>query len=371
MTAEEKKTIEMIRQIRGAVEEQTLPLEQFPLHDLANLIHATVGREFMGIVGGMKKEDFNPLIESYLKMLQHCMEVNDIQGCMKTLELLEEQYICLDTIIKAYKEQRYVDKYKKMTVGTGEAYSELQCYSHQSMRKHSEAGNNLGEYGKGVVYTCTFFSKSEIQQPEYINLNWDYICFTSVKEKIGTKDGVWEYRELPIENQGDVEGLRHICMLNPHLILSEYDYSIWVDPNYVITGDLELFLASYGRNTSFLSFPSYVTDDVYEMMATGLRGDDENICMRKKCLQYEREGYPRHFGMISDKIMVRNHRDEKLCKVMECWWDEAVQCKRLWQYGFNYAAWKYDFDYAICDLFVEKNLYFKSTLIDLEVMGDE
>ncbi|MBQ7920625.1 MAG: hypothetical protein IJ324_11880 [Lachnospiraceae bacterium] len=370
MTTEEKKTIDMIRQVRETVEGQTVSLEQFPLQSLANLIRATIGREFIGITGGMKNEDFVLLTDGYLKLLKHCIEMNDIQGCVKTLVLLEEQYVCLDTIIRAYREQRYVDKYKKMTIGAGEAYSEMQYYLHQNKRKRGMQGRVIGENGKGVVYTCTFFAKNEVQQPEYINLNWDYICFTSVKEKIGTRDGVWEYRGIGIENQGTDE-LRHICMMNPHLLLEEYDYSIWVDPNYKIVGDLELFLASYGRDVSFLAFPSYITDDVYEVMATGLRGDDENICMRKKCLQYEKEGYPRHYGMISDKIMIRNHRDDKMCKVMETWWNEAVQCGRMWQYGFNYAAWKNGFDYSICDLFVEMNAYFKSMLIDLEVQTNE
>jgi len=106
-------------------------------------------------------------------------------------------------------------------------------------------------------------------------------------------------------------------------------------------------------------------------METGLNSDEENIQMRKKYLQYEKEGYPRHYGIISNNIIVRNHQDEKMCRVMETWWDEAMQCGRLWNFGFNYAAWKHDFEFEICDAFVEWNFYFKNVVCDLEVKRDE
>lgn len=371
MTAEEKKTIDMLRQIREAVENKSLSLEQFPTEDLANLIDATLGREFLGMTGGMNKKNFDPLIDCLLKMIQRCVEQRDIQGCVRALLLLEEQYRCFDMILTAYKGQKYVEQYKIIAIAAGEAYSKLQYYLHQNVRipKNVEVEKDWG--GKGVVFTTTLFSQIELQQPEYINMNWDYICFTKDKEKLGTKEGVWQYRDFNVEGCEDNRILFHMCMLKAHELLPEYDYSIWVNPAYKIVGDLELFLASYGRNVSFLAFPSYVTDDVYEIMETGLHSDEENIKMRKKRLQYEKEGYPCHYGMISDNIIIRNHRDEKMCDVMETWWKEAMECGRLWNFGFNYAAWKNDFKFAVCDAFVEMNFYLKNMVCDLEVKRNE
>lgn len=371
MTAEEKKTIDMIRQIREAVENQTLSLQQFPTGDLANLIDATLGRGFLGMTGGMEKKSFNPLIDCLLKMIQRTVEQNDIQGCVRALLLLEEQYRCFDMVLTAYKGQKYVEQYKVIAIVAGESYSKLQYYLHQNVRHPANMEANEVQGGRGVVYTCTLFSQIELQQPEYINMNWDYICFTKDKDKWGTKEGVWEYRNFNVENCEDAKMLLRMCILKPHVLLPEYDYSIWVNPAYKIVGDLELFMASYGRNGSLLAFPTYVTDDVYEIMQTGLHSDEENIRMRKKCLQYEKEGYPHHYGMISGNIIIRNHRDEKMRCVMETWWDEAMQCGRLWDYGFNYAAWKHDFEFAICDEFVEMNSYFKNMVCDLEVKRNE
>jgi len=371
MTAEEKKTIDMIRQLRDAVENQSLPLEQFPIGELANLVDATLGREFLGLTGGMKKHHFEPLMGSLLKMIQHSVEVGDVQGCVEALMLLEEQYFCFDRVLTAYKGQKYVEQYKIIATVAGDEYAKLQYYLHQNVRTiaNGEAKREWG--GKGVVYTCTIFSRNELQQPEYINMNWDYICFTKEKEKWGTREGVWEYRDFNVENCENPRMLLNMCILKPHILLPEYDYSIWVNPAYKIIGDLELFMESFGRRGSLLAFPAYITDDVYEIMQTGLHSDEENIRMRKKTIQYEKEGYPHHYGMISNNILLRNHKDEKMRDVMETWWDEAMQCDKLWNFGFNYAAWKHNFNFAICDAFVEINSYFKNMVCDLEVKRNE
>lgn len=367
MTVEEKQTIDMLQRIRESVESGALTLEQFPMEDLYNLMEATMGMEYIGVTGGMESSDFAPILAGYRSILEHCIEENDVSGCVKAMGLLQEQYVCLDRMLSAYRDMRFVEPYKKVTAGAGEAYSEVQHYMHEKKRKKDMTSCDLGKNGKGVVYTCAFFCTQGLQQPEYINLEWDYICFTDDKEKIGTKEGVWEYRGFGIEDLGSRELLFRMCALKPHVLLPEYDFSIWVNSNYRIAGDLELYMASYGRNTSFLAFPSYITDDIYDMLYTNMDGDDTNIQVRKKKLQYQKEGYPAHDCMISDAIIIRNHRDAKMCQVMETWWNEAMQCGRLWEYGFNYSAWKHDFDYALCDLFVEMNPYFKSMLIDLEV----
>ena len=372
MTAEEKKTIDMIRQIREAVENQSLPLEQFPLEDLVNLVDVTLGIQIIKKMGGMKKQHFESLTRGLLKNIQNCVQKKDIESCVDALMLLEEQYRCFDVILTACNSQKHVEQYKIMTIVAGEAYSKQQFYRHQMNSVEEAKNENCIGMGKGVVYTCTFLSQIELQQPEYINMNWDYVCFTNDNTKWGTKEGVWEYRKIDVEDAGDLKTLFNMCMIKPHVLLPEYDYSIWVNPAYKIVGDLELLQAGYGRNASCLAFPTYVCDDVYEIISTtGLGADDENIRMRKKKLQYEKEGYPQHYGMISGNILFRSHRDETLCKVMETWWQEAMQCGRLWDYGFNYAAWKHNYDYALCDLFVETNEYFKNMVCDLEVRGND
>lgn len=371
MTAEEKKTLELMQQLRGAVENGSMPLEQFPMEDLVNLVDATLGREFMGVTQGMEKRHFDFLIGSLLGVIQHSIENGDVEGTVKSMMLLEEEYRCFDAMLTAYKGQKFVERYKMISIVAGDAYSKLQYYLHEARRISENKLKVPYKTTRGVIYTTTVLSPVEITQPEYIDLNCDYICFTMDPEKWGTKEGVWEYRKLEVAGIENEKMLQNYCILKPYQLLSEYDYSIWVNPAYKITGDLELLLSSYARDASLLAFPCYVGDDVYELLETGLSTDDENIRMRKKKLQYEKEGYPKHYGIISENIIFRNHNDEKMRQVMETWWQEATECDRMWSFGFNYAAWKHGFDFALADEFVEINPYFKNMVCDLEVKRNE
>lgn len=371
MTEEQKQTLEIIKNVRDKVVAEEISLSQVPVSDLLNLIQATLGRELVDNPVGMKKGDFAPLVTVYGEMLQRMAEEGDVQGFVQTLHLLERQYTCFERVRYIVSQEKNAEKYKVLARGAGEAYSRLQYDMKQKNREMVTDNATNIDRGTGVVYTCILQNKLKLQQPECINVNWDYICFTDQEDKWGTKEGVWQYRQISIENQEDKNALFRICMMFPDLLLPEYDYSIWVNPKYKIVGELDLFCRSYGRGVSFLAFPSYHKKDVYEAMYTTLHDDDANIEVRKKYLQYKREGYPENDGMISTNVMIRNHHNELIKTVMKAWWDEGVQCRRMWEYGFNYVAWRHGCDYAICDLFIEYNAYFRNVEYALEAGGIE
>lgn len=152
-----------------------------------------------------------------------------------------------------------------------------------------------------------------------------------------------------------------------HKLLPKYDYSIWIDSDMVISGDIFRFCKVYGEGNSFLGFSQSSKDCIYQDMShTTMQFDDLNITMRKKVLQYQKEGYPEHNGLIDSRVMVRRHDDESLCKVMEEWWKEVGQGVLFEEDVFNYVAWKNSFPFSICDLFLYANPYFVNSKIDLD-----
>lgn len=371
MVVDAQEIIDIIQKIRISLENGSLPLEKFPLDELTGLIDITMGEAFWKTNGNTEQEAFQRLPEGYGKLLQHCMERGDGEACITVLELLEIQYKCFCTVVSKKEKEKFANRFRAMVLVIGNAYCEEQYRKHMARRKPDEAIESVWKDGKGAVYTCILKGKMTLQQPEYINVFWDYICFTDQEDKWGTKDGVWEYRKLPIEGLTDEDMVFYTCMAKPHIMLPEYDYSIWINPKMKIVGELEKFCEFYGKDASFIGFPSYYRDDIYTAMQTSIRDDDGNINMRKKKLQYKKEGYPEHNGIIENDIMVRNHRDEKMIRVMETWWNEAKECPHMRELGFNYAAWKNDFDFAICDLFVECNSYVKNMQIDLEIYEEK
>ena len=108
-----------------------------------------------------------------------------------------------------------------------------------------------------------------------------------------------------------------------------------------------------------------------DMSYTDMGADDRNIEIRKKIHNYKKEGYPENNGLIDSKIMVRNHKDLQMCKVMEEWWDytkKEEEKNGIQTTYFNYVAWKNNYPFSICDLFVYYNPYFVNMDVDWKPM---
>lgn len=371
MVIKEKEILGIINQVQQSVKEGKVPVESVPMKDLLNLLEATLGGTFWKGIGVTSQEAFDTMPGRYKALLEHCQEKGDSEGFVLALELLKNQYQCTYAILSKEEINRRTKNYKVFILNMGNAIASIQHW----MNKARQRGNavmpiSFEKEQRGVVYTCLVGNKRKLYQPEYVNVHLDYICFTDKKEKWGTKEGVWEYR--PMEKDGEQESnssMYYRYKLKSHEVLKEYDYSIWVNAQIQIVGELEQLYNGYGEKSSFLSFPAYVQDDLYEAVHTTLKSDDENIELRRKMLRYREEGFPKHFGLISTNLMYRNHRDEVLRLVMDTWWNESGKCQQLRELGFSYAAWKHGLNYALCDLFAEWNPYIKNVDLDLEV-GD-
>lgn len=363
----DSKVINVIRKIRKAVEEEKISLDDFPLNDIESLIKNTLGGDLWKAIGSKTQDSFQMVSEKYMVLFRHCIEKKDIQGCLALLELYENQYRCFYTALGS-DEQIFREKnYRIVILNIGHAFAKVQYWMHEKRQGGWNGDSNFFAQGKGVVYTCLLGGNDKLYQPEYRNVYWDYICITDKEELWGTRQGTWECRKPEFHEDEKKSMLFYKYKIKPYEFLSEYDYSIWIDPQMQIIGELEKFYKIYGKNASFLSFTSYGSDDMYDIYNTSLAEDDDNIAYRLKMHQSRKEGYPEHYGLISSRLMIRNHRDEQLRAVMEEWWKEAAECRSMREFAFNYAAWKKDFKFAVSDLFVENNPYIKSTALDLEV----
>ncbi len=78
--------------------------------------------------------------------------------------------------------------------------------------------------------------------------------------------------------------------------------------------------------------------------------DEARVCVEKnkdnagtiarQMERYESEGFPRHYGLSQNNIIVRSHGDARLDLLMRHWWNELVTESRRDQLGLAYAAWK-------------------------------
>jgi len=120
-------------------------------------------------------------------------------------------------------------------------------------------GNEIKKQ-KIVIYTAMFGNYDDLIEPEFIDENIDYVCFT---DNPSIQSDIWKV-VLVEEKYEDSNRAAKIYKILPHRYFSEYDYSIWVDASYIIHKDLrELLIENMGEE-GILFFPHNLRDSAYE-----------------------------------------------------------------------------------------------------------
>lgn len=194
---------------------------------------------------------------------------------------------------------------------------------------------------KKVVYTCITDGYDTLSDPEYINGDFDYICFTNTS---GFTSNIWDLRPLPQEVEGlsQVKKQRYV-KINAHKLLSNYDISIWVDGSVDIRGNLNTLLDKYVNKSSEAIFvPKHPKRDcIYdESNAVIAARKDKSEIVNPIMDRYKKEGFPKKYGLLQSNIMIRKHNDERCIKLMEAWFAELKDNSHRDQLSFNYVCWK-------------------------------
>lgn len=208
---------------------------------------------------------------------------------------------------------------------------------------------------KMVIYTAIFGSYDNLNDPEYIEDNCDYVCFTDDEN---LKSDIWDIRIIKDMDINHTRKMAEQYSILAHKYFSEYKISVYVDGNVLIKGSFREYSLKYMKHHNMLAFPhpwrycaydeaifskkcdNYKEDNLYDMIA-----------------RYEKEGLPKNMGLISAGIMVRRHNESDVIKTMECWWDEVKANSSNDQVSYTYAAWKQSFCYDMSPLWIYDNEY--------------
>ena len=85
-----------------------------------------------------------------------------------------------------------------------------------------------------AIYTCIIGAYDKLQQPAVVAPDVDFICFVGKGEKHCEQDGAWQIRELDVDI-ADPQLLSRYPKTHPHVLLSQYEVSLWIDGNIAIT----------------------------------------------------------------------------------------------------------------------------------------
>ena len=207
---------------------------------------------------------------------------------------------------------------------------------------------------KIVVYTVIMGDYDYLKDPEYIMENCDYICFTN---NPNLKSDIWQIRyDADTQLDNTKWQRRHKVMV--HEYLPEYDWSIYVDGNVRIIGDLRKYIEEESKGAPMLCLKHPDRDNAYDEAeeCIKLRKDNPEI-IRKQMEDYRKEGYEADNGLAVTNVLVRKHMEPQIINLMELWWKEIETKSRRDQLSFNYVCWKADFKYDVSEMKCWKSKY--------------
>ena len=165
----------------------------------------------------------------------------------------------------------------------------------------------------------------------------------------------------------------------PHRYLQDYEYSIFIDGNMKVVGNIDELIDKYlsDANVAFYSHNNNSLDArncAYEeaktifslgernMKATPERGmlnyKDNPKIIKKQIDRYVDEGFPPNNGLITGMVILRRHNESDCIKAMEDWWTEIKYGSKRDQLSFNYVAWKNNLKFNYMDGDSRNNDYF-------------
>lgn len=190
---------------------------------------------------------------------------------------------------------------------------------------------------KIVVYTCIIGNYDDLKEVKNVEKNIDYICFTNLPLESNT----WKIIQISNElNLDDRRFSRHPKIM-PHLFLSDYDISIYVDGSFIVVGKFNNFLFNTLKGHNYYVPKHPIRSCIYQ------EGDeikklkfDSNSIVDEQLNKYKSEGFPENFGLTQNGFLIRRHNKKDCINVSEQWWNEILNHSKRDQLSFMYVTWK-------------------------------
>lgn len=147
-------------------------------------------------------------------------------------------------------------------------------------------------------------------------------------------------RVIPQRITSPIKRNRYIKM-HPHELFPDYKYSIYLDGNIAIQGDVSTFIHQNKSGISVFMHPK--RDCLFYEAITIVncrRVTAEDV--RRQMARYLREGMPVRYGMPEMPVIAMEHAKPACRKILEDWWQEFDHEAQRDQLSFMYAMWKND-----------------------------
>lgn len=166
-----------------------------------------------------------------------------------------------------------------------------------------------------VIYTVLTGGYDRLEQPLATDPGYHYVCFGDTAGAAG----VWELREIPFEGTPVMRA--RWAKMHPHILLPEYDYSVFMDANLCVSG-AEFYGFIGNDSVAVLQHPE--RDCVWEELRYCYLKDKVSTGSAFKVRRQLRD-MPRHWGLAETNILLRRHNDPSVIALDELWWKLLVE----------------------------------------------
>lgn len=197
-----------------------------------------------------------------------------------------------------------------------------------------------------VVYTALFGDYDNLIDPKENYEGCDFVCFTDQEH---LKSEIWEIRLVKdCDLSSNMMNRRY--KLLPHLFLPEYEYSLYVDANIGIAATPLDLLEKYLLNNNLVLPKHFLRDCLYEESKECIIiGKSSFFSTVKQVYTYKHEGFPQHFGLSENNIILRKHNEIAIVKIMTNWWKECNEKTQRDQLSLGYVLWKEHINFYFMD----------------------
>lgn len=191
-----------------------------------------------------------------------------------------------------------------------------------------------------VIYTSLVGGYDDLHVPKVVDSTFDYICFSN--DILDEYVGVWKIVKIPFCSNSNLV-LSRFAKLNPHLVLPEYEYSIWIDANMEIISEEFYFKFNlYIMNKvefALLSHPlrESIYDEIEKCLCEGIVSFKKAVSVYNFLVEND---YPADNGLFENGIMFRKHGENSIVEISKEWWWLFCRYAQRDQFYLSYLFWK-------------------------------
>ncbi|MEN9898337.1 MAG: hypothetical protein RLZZ66_1986 [Pseudomonadota bacterium] len=191
---------------------------------------------------------------------------------------------------------------------------------------------------KIAVYTCITGGYDKLALPLLVDSRIDYFCFTD--NDAYYFDDFWSVKLLNLPDLDNKDVNRYVKM-HPHIFLSDYDITVYIDGNIEIVGELYELLSKVDKlDDVFFAYRHSERNCIYsEGAACSYYSHDWIWNIAKKMRDYSESHYPMNNGLVSANVLIRK-KNLQMSTLMDAWWLAYQNGVKRDQLSLPYVSWK-------------------------------